>query len=154
MQVTALFHLAFPVRDLTEARSFYGGLLGCPEGRSSPSWIDFDFHGHQIVAHLAPDECGPHRTSTGTGTGSGIGSGTSQVDGEAVPVRHFGAVLSMADWNQLAEKLKRADTRFLIEPQVRFKGQVGEQATMFFLDPSGNALEFKAFGDLGQLFAK
>ena len=152
MQVTALFHLAFPVRDLTEARSFYGGLLGCPEGRSSPSWIDFDFHGHQIVAHLAPDECGPHRISTGTG--SGIGSGTSQVDGEAVPVRHFGAVLSMADWDQLAEKLKRADTRFLIEPQLRFKGQVGEQATMFFLDPSGNALEFKAFGDLGQLFAK
>ena len=104
------------------------------------------------MAHLAPDECGPHRTSTGTG--SGIGSGTSQVDGEAVPVRHFGAVLNMADWDQLAEKLKRADTRFLIEPQVRFKGQVGEQATMFFLDPSGNALEFKAFGDLGQLFAK
>ena len=152
MQVTALFHLAFPVRDLSEARSFYGGLLGCPEGRSSPSWIDFDFHGLQIVAHLAPDECGPHRTSTGTG--SGIGSGTSQVDGEAVPVRHFGAVLSMADWDQLAEKLKRADTRFLIEPQVRFKGQVGEQATKFFLDPSGNALEFKAFADRSQLFAK
>ena len=148
MQVTALFHLAFPVRDLTEARSFYGGLLGCPEGRSSPSWIDFDFHGHQIVAHLAPDECGPRRTSTD------IGSGTSEVDGEAVPVRHFGAVLSIADWEHLAEKLKRVDTRFLIEPQVRFKGQVGEQATMFFLDPSGNALEFKAFGDLGQLFAK
>ena len=144
MQVTALFHLAFPVRDLSEARRFYGGLLGCPEGRSSPSWIDFDFHGHQIVAHLAPDECGLRRTE----------SGTSQVDGEAVPVRHFGAVLSMADWDQLADKLKRADTRFLIEPQVRFKGQVGEQATMFFLDPSGNALEFKAFGDLGQLFAK
>ena len=140
MHVTALFHLAFPVRDLSEARSFYGGLLSCPEGRSSPSWIDFDFHGHQIVAHLAPDECGLRHTS--------------QVDGEAVPVRHFGAVLSMADWDQLAEKLKRADTRFLIEPQVRFKGQVGEQATMFFLDPSGNALEFKAFGDPGQLFAK
>ena len=144
MQVTALFHLAFPVRDLSEARGFYGGLLGCPEGRSSPSWIDFDFHGHQIVAHLAPDECKPRRTE----------GGTSQVDGEAVPVRHFGAVLSMADWEQLAEKLKRAETRFLIEPHVRFKGQVGEQATMFFLDPSGNALEFKAFGDLGQLFAK
>ena len=140
MQVTALFHLAFPVHDLSEARSFYGGLLGCPEGRSSPHWIDFDFHGHQIVAHLAPDECGPRHTS--------------EVDGEAVPVRHFGAVLSMADWEQLAEKLKRVDTRFLIEPQVRFKAQVGEQATMFFLDPSGNALEFKAFGDPGQLFAK
>ncbi len=150
MQVNALFHLAFPVRDLSEARRFYGGLLGCPEGRSSPSWIDFDFHGHQIVAHLAPDECGPRRNNNSTGTGTG----TSEVDGEAVPVRHFGAVLGMADWEQLADKLKRAGTHFLIEPQVRFEGQVGEQATMFFLDPSGNALEFKAFGDLGQLFAK
>ena len=136
----ALFHLAFPVDDIAAARRFYGGLLGCPEGRSAPDWVDFDFYGHQIVAHLAPGECG-HRH-------------TSAVDGQEVPVRHFGAILPMADWEQLAAKLKAADTRFVIEPQVRFKGQAGEQATMFFLDPAGNALEFKAFGDLGQLFAK
>jgi extradiol dioxygenase family protein len=139
MEVKALFHLAFPVRDLAEARAFYGRLLGCPEGRSSPEWVDFDFYGHQIVAHLSPGECG-HRN-------------TSEVDGEDVPVRHFGAVLPMSDWERLADKLKSAGTKFLIEPQVRFKGQVGEQATMFFLDPSGNALEFKAFGDLSQVFA-
>lgn len=125
------FHLAFPVRDLAEARAFYGGLLGCPEGRSSDDWVDFDFHGHQIVAHLAPDEAG-HRQ-------------TSAVDGEAVPVRHFGVILSMPQWEALAERLTAAGTRFVIEPYVRFKGQPGEQATMFFLDPSGNALEFKAF---------
>ena len=140
MNVQALFHLAFPVKDLDEARSFYGGLLGCAEGRSSPNWIDFDFYGHQIVAHLSPDECGYRDTS--------------EVDGEDVPVRHFGAILSMADWESLAGKLDAAGTRFVIEPQVRFKGLVGEQATMFFLDPSGNALEFKAFGDLSQVFAK
>jgi extradiol dioxygenase family protein len=140
MEVAALFHLAFPVRDLAEARAFYGGLLGCPEGRSSPEWIDFDLFGHQIVAHLAPDEC--KRAST------------SPVDGEQVPVRHFGAILGMADWERLAQALKAAGTRFLIEPQVRFKGKVGEQATMFFLDPSGNALEFKSFADLTQVFAK
>ena len=140
MDVKALFHLAFPVRDLPEARAFYGGVLGCPEGRSSPHWIDFDFYGHQIVAHLSPEECGDGATSV--------------VDGEQVPVRHFGAVLTMTDWDDLAGRLKVAGTRFLIEPQVRFKGQVGEQATMFFLDPSGNALEFKAFGDLSQVFAK
>ncbi len=134
------FHLAFPVHDIAAARKFYGELLGCPEGRSAPEWVDFNFYGHQIVAHLAPDECG-HR-------------GTSAVDGHDVPVRHFGAVLTMADWDSLAAKLKAARTRFLIEPQVRFKGEVGEQATMFFLDPSGNALEFKAFGDLAQVFAK
>ncbi len=140
MQAQALFHLAFPVNDLAEARRFYGELLGCPEGRSSPEWVDFDFYGHQIVAHLAPDECG-HRS-------------TSEVDGEDVPVRHFGAILGMADWERLSATLKAAGTRFVIEPQIRFKGQVGEQATMFFLDPSGNALEFKAFGDLSQVFAK
>ncbi|HJW11181.1 MAG TPA: VOC family protein [Albitalea sp.] len=140
MDAQALFHLAFPVRDLAEARAFYGGLLGCAEGRSSPNWIDFDFYGHQIVAHLAPQECRP--------------PSTSEVDGEAVPVRHFGAVLAMAEWNRLAARLEAAGTRFLIEPQVRFKGQVGEQATMFFLDPSGNALEFKAFDDPSQLFAR
>ena len=133
------FHLAFPVRDIAEARAFYGELLGCPEGRSAPEWVDFDFYGHQIVAHLSPDECG-HRH-------------TSPVDGEDVPVRHFGAILPMADWESLAGKLKSAGTEFIIEPQVRFKGQVGEQATMFFRDPSGNAIEMKAFADLGQLFA-
>ncbi len=140
MPSPALFHLAFPVHDLAAARRFYGELLGCPEGRSSESWVDFDFHGHQIVAHLAPDEIG-HRQ-------------TSAVDGDDVPVRHFGAILPMADWEALADRLRAAGTRFVIEPHVRFKGQVGEQATMFFLDPSGNALEFKAFGDLSQLFAK
>jgi hypothetical protein len=138
--VSQPFHLAFPVQDLAAARAFYGGLLGCPEGRSSSDWIDFDLYGHQIVAHLAPDECG-HRA-------------TSQVDGDAVPVRHFGVVLSMQAWEQLAERLKAGGTRFVIVPHIRFKGQVGEQATMFFLDPSGNALEFKAFGDPAQLFAK
>ena len=140
MPTTPLFHLAFPVRDIAEARQFYGGLLGCPEGRSSQAWVDFDFYGHQIVAHLAPDECKPARTG--------------QVDGDAVPVRHFGAILAMDPWQALADKLKAARTRFIIEPHVRFKGEVGEQATMFFLDPSGNALEFKAFADRAQVFAK
>ena len=139
-QPQPLFHLAFPVRDLQEARKFYGGLLGCPEGRSSDAWVDFDFYGHQIVAHLAPDEVG-HRS-------------TSSVDEHNVPVRHFGAILTMDQWQQLADKLKAAGTKFVIEPYVRFKGQVGEQATMFFLDPSGNALEFKAFGDRSQVFAR
>ena len=133
------FHLAFPVRDLAEARAFYGGLLGCPEGRSSDAWIDFDFYGHQIVAHLAPDEVG-HKS-------------TSAVDGEDVPVRHFGAILTLAEWEAMAARLKAADTRFVIEPQVRFKGEPGEQATLFFLDPSGNALEFKAFADDAMVFA-
>ena len=140
MQARPLFHLAFPVHDLASARRFYGGLLGCPEGRSSADWVDFDFYGHQIVAHLSPEEAG-HRN-------------TSAVDGDDVPVRHFGAILSMDEWNALAAKLKDAGTKFVIEPHVRFKGQVGEQATMFFLDPSGNALEFKAFGDMSQVFAK
>ncbi len=136
----APFHLAFPVRDIDEARAFYRGLLGCGEGRSAPEWVDFDFYGHQVVAHLAPQECG-HRA-------------TSAVDGDDVPVRHFGVVLPMAEWEALAARLRAAGTTFVIEPHVRFKGQVGEQATMFFLDPSGNALEFKAFGDLAQVFAK
>lgn len=134
------FHLAFPVRDLAEARAFYGDLLGCPEGRSSADWVDFDFYGHQIVAHLAPEEVG-HRH-------------TSAVDGEQVPVRHFGAILTLPDWETLAEKLKAAGTTFIIEPQIRFKGQPGEQATLFFLDPCGNALEFKAFADDAMVFAK
>ena len=134
------FHLAFPVRDLTEAREFYGKLLGCPEGRSSADWIDFDFYGHQIVAHLAPDEVG-HKT-------------TSAVDGEQVPVRHFGAILPLDQWGEMAAKLKEAGTKFVIEPQIRFQGEPGEQATLFFLDPSGNALEFKAFADDSMVFAK
>jgi uncharacterized protein len=133
------FHLAFPVDDLAVARSFYGTLLACSEGRSSPEWVDFNFYGHQIVAHLAPGEAG-HRT-------------TSSVDGDNVPVRHFGVILPMKEWQALADRLVRAGTRFVIEPHVRFKGQVGEQATMFFLDPFGNALEFKAFEDETQIFA-
>lgn len=134
------FHLAFPVHSLASARAFYGELLGCPEGRSSDAWIDFNFYGHQIVAHLAPDECG-HR-------------GTSAVDGHAVPVRHFGAVLSMEAWQAAADRLGAAGVEFVIEPHIRFKGEVGEQATMFFMDPSGNALELKAFADMSSLFAK
>ena len=134
------FHLAFPVTSLAAARSFYGDLLGCPEGRSSAEWIDFNFFGHQVVAHLAPGEAGHRSTST--------------VDGDHVPVRHFGMVLDMPVWHQLADKLRAAGTRFVIEPHIRFKGQVGEQATMFLLDPCGNAIEFKAFADPSMLFAK
>jgi len=134
------FHLAFPVDDLAKARAFYGELLGCPEGRSSPEWVDFNFYGHQIVAHLAPGEIG-HRS-------------TSVVDGDNVPVRHFGAILAMNEWQALADRLVSAGTKFVIEPHVRFKGQAGEQATMFFLDPCGNALEFKSFQDMSQVFAK
>jgi uncharacterized protein len=134
------FHLAFPVHSIAAARAFYGDLLGCPEGRSAEDWVDFNFYGHQIVAHLAPDEVG-HRQ-------------TSAVDGDAVPVRHFGVVLPMAQWHAMAEKLTAAGVAFIIEPHVRFKGEVGEQATMFFVDPSGNALELKAFANLASLFAK
>ncbi len=134
------FHLAFPVHELAAARAFYGNLLGCPEGRSSPEWIDFNLYGHQVVAHLSPAEA--RRVST------------SAVDGDNVPVRHFGVVLPMDEWQQLADRLTGAGIQFIIQPHIRFKGQVGEQATMFFLDPSGNALEFKAFKDLGSLFAK
>jgi extradiol dioxygenase family protein len=134
------FHLAFPVHDLEAARGFYGGLLGCGEGRSSPEWVDFDLYGHQIVAHLVPGE-----TSQAT---------TNAVDGDQVPVRHFGVVLPMQEWQELADRLRGADLSFVIEPHVRFKGEPGEQATMFFYDPSGNALEFKAFRDIGSLFAK
>jgi extradiol dioxygenase family protein len=115
-------------------------MLGCPEGRSSDEWIDFDFFGHQIVAHLAPSEA-VHRSH-------------NEVDGEQVPVRHFGVILSMSDWRALAAKLKRTDVRFIIEPVIRFEGQAGEQATFFILDPSGNALEFKAFEDETRIFAR
>jgi len=140
MTTTALFHLAFPVRDIAEARQFYGELIGCAEGRSSANWVDFNFYGHQLVAHLAPDEC--------------VSRATSAVDGHEVPVRHFGAIIPLAEWEALAARLRAAGMAFVIEPYVRFKGEVGEQATMFFLDPSGNALEFKAFADLSQVFAK
>ncbi len=139
-RVSQPFHLAFPVHDLQVARQFYGGVLGCPEGRSSEAWIDFDLFGHQIVAHLAPEESGHHQTSA--------------VDGDDVPVRHFGVVLDLDAWHKMADSLKAHGIRFIIEPHIRFKGQVGEQATMFFLDPSGNALEFKAFADPSRLFAK
>ena len=134
------FHLAFPVDDLAAARRFYGELLGCPEGRSSDHWVDFDLHGHQIVAHLAPDSA-PRRS-------------TNAVDGEDVPVPHFGLVLAMDEWKALAERLKAAGTQFVIEPSIRFEGQPGEQATMFLLDPAGNALEFKAMANPANLFAK
>lgn len=140
MAALSPFHLAFPVTSLARARRFYGDLLACPEGRSSDEWVDFDFFGHQIVAHLAPGEAGH--------------AGTSAVDGHNVPVRHFGVVLAMPEWTALADRLRAAGTRFVIEPYVRFKGEVGEQATMFFLDPCGNALEFKAFADRSQLFAR
>ena len=133
------FHLAFPTHDLTEARKFYVDLLGCKEGRSSPHWVDFDFYGHQIVAHLAPDECSMAKTS--------------EVDGDNVPCRHFGVVLTMKQWHELAGRLQAARTEFIIEPHIRFKGEPGEQATLFFLDPSGNAIEFKAFENEDSLFA-
>ena len=133
------FHLAFPVHDLTAARSFYGDLLGCAEGRASEHWVDFDFFGHQIVAHLAPEECALARPA--------------DVDGKQVPVRHFGLVLDMTTWKTLAERLD-GQVDFVIEPYTRFEGEAGEQATMFFRDPSGNAIELKAFADLEQLFAK
>lgn len=135
------FHLAFPVHDLAAARAFYGGVMRCPEGRSSDEWIDFDFFGHQIVAHLAPKTDKPD-------------SAANHVDGHNVPVPHFGVVLAMADWEALADRLKSAGVRFAIEPHIRFRGQPGEQATMFFRDPSGNALEMKAFNNLDQLFAR
>ncbi|NIJ62627.1 VOC family protein [Qipengyuania flava] len=133
------FHLAFPVHDLAAARRFYGETMGCPEGRSSGEWVDFDFYGHQIVAHLAPGEAGDRANN--------------HVDGHGVPVPHFGIVLAMADWQDLAERLEAAGTEFAIPPTIRFKGQPGEQATMFFRDPSGNALEMKAFADDAMLFA-
>lgn len=134
------FHLAFPVHDLAVARSFYLGVLGCSEGRSAPDWVDFDFYGHQIVAHLAPEMAGP--------------ASKNAVDGHGVPVRHFGVVLPMQVWKDLAASLTTAGIEFVIAPYIRFKGKPGEQATMFFLDPSGNAIELKAFADINQLFAR
>jgi uncharacterized protein len=133
------FHLAFPVTSLAQARAFYGELLGCPEGRSADHWVDFDFFGHQIVAHLAPQQATPHRNA---------------VDGDDVPVPHFGVVLDMSTWETLADRLRAAGTHFVIEPHIRFRGLPGEQATMFLLDPCGNALEFKAFSDRENLFTR
>lgn len=133
------FHLAFPVTDLGSARRFYGEVLGCPEGRSTSDWVDFDLHGHQIVAHLSPGE--PARTPT------------SSVDRQEVPIRHFGLLLEVAAWEALVARLRDARVDFIIEPQVRFEGQAGEQHTCFLVDPSGNALEFKAFADDSQVFA-
>ncbi len=135
-----LFHLAFPVKDLEESRKFYGEILGCEEGRSSECWIDFNLFGHQIVAHLAPEEAGVRTVN--------------DVDADHVPVPHFGIVLPPDDFHKLAERLKSKGVRFVIEPKTRFAGETGEQSTMFFLDPSGNALEFKSFADFSQVFAK
>ena len=136
------FHIAFPVDDLDAARAFYAGVLGCPEGRSSAQWIDFDLFGHQIVAHLVPRP-GPKTDPM-----------HNSVDGHDVPVPHFGVVLTLEDWSALAQRVKAAGVAFGIEPHTRFAGAPGEQSTMFFRDPAGNALEFKAFADLGRLFAK
>ncbi len=144
MSGIAPFHLAFPVDDLAKARDFYGRVLGCPEGRSSDEWIDFDLFGHQIVAHLAP----PRPPEPGAGDHH------NEVDGHHVPVPHFGVVLPWDAFHALAERLRAQGLKFVIEPYIRFAGQVGEQATMFFRDPAGNALEFKSFRDLSQLFAK
>lgn len=136
----APFHLAIPVDDLAAARAFYGQLLGCPEGRSSSRWVDFDFWGHQLTVHLHA-------------AGGGVGP-TSEVDGKAVPVRHFGLVMPWEDWGPLSEKLQGQKVDFVIEPYLRFKGEVGEQATMFFRDPSGNMIEIKSFKDPARIFAR
>ena len=142
MQPLAPFHIAFPVDDLDAARAFYTGVLGCPEGRSSEEWVDFNLFGHQIVAHLV------HRSDARNN------SAHNSVDGHDVPVPHFGVVLTPEEWTRLAHRVKSAGVGFGIEPHTRFAGQSGEQSTMFFRDPAGNALEFKAFRDLGRLFAK
>lgn len=137
--MTTPFHLAFPVDDIEAARGFYHGMLGCPVGRESSAWIDFDFFGNQITAHLS---------------GEPTAVATTRVDTDQVPVRHFGAVLAMDEWQALADRLRDAGVTFLIDPHVRFKGEPGEQATMFVRDPAGNALEFKAFADPAKLFAR
>ena len=146
MAVSAPFHLAIQVRDIAEARRFYGEFLGCPEGRSSDSWVDFDLYGHQFVCHLNPALADP---------ASAVAQHRNPVDGHGVPVPHFGVVLEMDAWQALADRLVAEGVTFEIEPHIRFKGEPGEQATMFFLDPTGNALEFKAFKDReSQLFRK
>jgi extradiol dioxygenase family protein len=136
------FHLAFPVHDLAATRHFYGELLGCPEGRSADTWVDFDLFGHQIVAHLVPDLKPNHAHDS------------NPVDGDDVPVPHFGLVLDMETWKQIAARLTDAGVKFVIPPHTRFEGEVGEQATLFLLDPSANAIELKAFKDMSRLFAK
>lgn len=136
----APFHLAIPIDNLAKARAFYGDLLGCAEGRSSDHWIDWNFYGHQLVTHVAPDRLLPPVSNP--------------VDGHDVPVPHFGVVLDMPSWQELADRVRAAGIQFVIEPYIRFQGKPGEQATMFFYDPAGNALEFKAFADIEQLFAK
>ncbi|PIR32209.1 MAG: glyoxalase [Alphaproteobacteria bacterium CG11_big_fil_rev_8_21_14_0_20_44_7] len=133
------FHLAIPVQDLQESRDFYGKLLSCTEGRSTEKWIDYNFFGHQLSLHLKPEETRIAQAN--------------EVDGKNVPVRHFGAILPWKEWHELAEKLRAADIKFTIEPYERFRGEIGEQATMFFHDPSGNALEFKSFKDMSMIFA-
>lgn len=143
MSTLTPFHIAFPVNDLPAARQFYGAVLGCPEGRSSEKWIDFNLFGHQIVAHLVE-----------TDEGAAPRGGYNPVDGHDVPVPHFGVILPPAEWKALAARIKDANVKCVIEPHTRFEGQSGEQSTMFFLDPAGNALEFKAFSDMGQLFSK
>lgn len=134
-----VFHLAAPIKDIETTRAFYGGLLGCPQGREDERWIDYDFFGHQVSFHLADTDQSNEPTNS--------------VDGKEVPVRHFGAVLDWDDWHTLSQTLQNAGIDFIIEPYIRFKGETGEQATMFFLDPSGNALEFKSFKDASQIFA-
>lgn len=140
MMLAVCFHIAFPVVDLESTRGFYGDLLGCREGRSAKDWVDFDFFGHQISAHLAPAACRALEAHA--------------VDGDDVPVRHFGLVVGWDDWRALAERLREKGAHFLIEPHIRFRGEAGEQATLFVEDPSGNALEFKAFRDPGRIFAR
>ncbi|MBV8783847.1 MAG: glyoxalase [Gammaproteobacteria bacterium] len=138
------FHVAIQVRDLTEARRFYGEVLGCPEGRSAPDWIDFDLYGHQFVCHL----------NRALGRSGRVTQHVNAVDGHGVPVPHCGVVLAPADWQALAARLRRFEVQWVIEPYTRFAGEPGEQSTLFILDPSGNALEFKSFRDLSQLFAR
>ncbi|NJL76108.1 MAG: glyoxalase [Saprospiraceae bacterium] len=137
--MVAPFHLAFPVKDLESTRTFYEGLLGCGVGRTSDRWIDFNFWGSQITAHLVDE--------------SETEAVTNPVDGKNIPVKHFGAILAWEEWEALGEKLKQSGISFIVEPYVRFQGEVGEQGTMFFLDPSGNAIEFKSFQDFSQIFA-
>ena len=138
--MATVFHLAYPVKDKEQTRSFYAGLLGCSQGREAETWIDFDFFGHQVSFHVKPEAFNGHEP-------------TNPVDGKDVPVRHFGAVLEWDEWHNLEDRLVQAKTDFVIDPYIRFKGLAGEQATMFFLDPSGNALEFKSFKDPSQIFA-
>lgn len=139
-QQSPLFHLAFPVADIDETLTFYRDILGCDTGRSSEKWIDFDFWGHQVVAHLSPEEAGK--------------SSMNEVDGHDVPAKHFGLILEWGQWQELADRLQKHEVDFIIDPYIRFEGEPGEQATMFFKDPSGNALEFKAFRNRDQIFAK